>query len=97
MIRLFKLKNSFYKIIYQNICKMLHEKQIDSERKMEGLWVTFLYVVQKSCFYSFVGKIIKVKKGTSPLNKTITVNTRISKEKITIILPSEYQYTLIKY
>lgn len=95
MTKCLKLKSTKYKIIYYYLNLMLMNHKIDIS-KLEGCWVSFYYILHSSSFYLFLGKILKIRKKFSPLNTSVLIGTRISKEKIEIRLPYNFKYSIIK-
>ena len=95
MAKFLKLKTNKHKLIYYYLNLVLMNAKTDIS-KLEGSWVSFYYILHSNSFYLFLGKILNIRKKLSPLNTSIEIGTRISKEKITIRLPYNFKYTLIK-
>lgn len=62
-----------------------------------GKWVNFYYPVGGNCYYTLGGKVIKRKLKKKVLNKSISVSTRLSKERTEMMLPMGAPHTLLRF
>lgn len=95
MAKFLKRKTNKHKFLYYYLNIILMNPKINISN-LEGCWVSFYYILHSSSFYLFLGKILNIRKKISPLNTSIEIGTRISKEKIKIRLPYNFKYTIIK-
>ena len=90
-----KVANKTRKRIYtkvENEFLKLNQRNVDSQL---GRWINFYYPIGGGCFYVLGGKIVKRRKQKESLNKSISVQTRLSKEPTELTMPVQVRHFLI--
>ena len=82
--------------IYYNMITNLYCNQINQINKVPGNWVNFNIPIYENCSLFFSGKLIKRSHKHSNLNQSITIISRISKEKVQIKLTLQYKYIIVE-
>ena len=94
---LMKENNIVYKI------KKIIEEEFDREkiktqvRPRKGKWVKLYYPVGGKCYYALGGKVIKRRLKNRVLNKNVSVEGMLSKERTKMMIPMGAPHSLLIY